>query len=640
MRTASTSGKSVRNCSFVFQEPLLFKIARNCSKLSENVSLAQPSHFRYLFTVPERQRATLISLLLALVTLAIYWPATHFDFINYDDPDYIFFSTPLQHGLNRDAVIWAFTTDHASNWHPLTWISHALDITFYGMNPGGHHFTSLLLHAANAALLFLVLWQLTGAQWRSALVAALFAWHPLHVESVAWISERKDVLCAFFCLLTLSAYAKYAVRDRERGAANSSVRRSTIFYFLALISFALALLSKPMAVTLPFVLLLVDFWPLNRFSISAPKIFLEKIPFLIVAALDCLATFWAQKQSNAVVSSAALPFSDRLTNALVSYVLYLWKMIWPVNLAVPYPYSREWSFGIAAAAALLLLLISAVALAQARRRPFLIVGWLWFLGMLVPVIGLVQVGIQFMADRYSYLPLIGIFIMAAWAIPEAWAHWPRPGLIFGAVTGGILFFLMAGAETQLQYWRNSIALFSHTVAVTSNNILAEYNLAEAYSRMGDEEQALAHYQAALAIHPNRVEAQYNSQAETHFNLGLIYNAQKKWTEADAQFRAFLRDRPNEAIGHSALGLLLVREGRLDEATEEFRKALRLRSSNSAPLDEIEVLRTLETSCAQAGRIPDAIATAEKIRTTALAQGKKDTAAAAEKRIATYRAAKP
>jgi len=473
----------------------------------------------------------LICLLLALITLALYWPATHFDFINYDDPDYVIYNPPIQHGITGAGLVWAFKTRHASNWHPLTWASHMADCALYGLNPGGHHLTNLLFHAANVVLLFLVLCQWTGAPWRSALVAALFAWHPLHVESVAWVSERKDVLSAFFWLLTLAAYGRYA-KGRK------------VFYCLALFFFALALLSKPMVVTLPFVLLLLDFWPLKR--TAAPGLFVEKIPFFALAALECVATLWAQSGANSVVNFGILPFSARVANALVSCVLYLWKMLWPVDLALPYPYSHIWTFWPAAGAGCLLLLISAGAILRARREPYLIVGWLWFLGTLTPVIGLAQTGIQPMADRYTYAPLIGIFIMAVWAIPGAWTRWPRPGLVFGAVVAGVLGFLLAGAETQLQYWRNSVALFSHTVAVTRNNILAEYNLAEALARQGDEALAVVHYQRALAIEPNRVEAHYNSQTQAHYNLGLIFRAHKQWAEAEAQFRACLREDPSLA----------------------------------------------------------------------------------------------
>jgi tetratricopeptide (TPR) repeat protein len=486
--------------------------------------------------VPEKQRSMLICLLLALITLALYWPATRFDFVNYDDPGYIIYNAPIQHGITGAALVWAFKTGHASNWHPLTWISHMTDCALYGLNPGGHHLTNILFHTLNIILLFLVLRQWTSAPWRSALVAALFAWHPLHVESVAWVSERKDVLSAFFWLLTMAAYGRYVENLKSR------ILNFRIYYIVALLFFAFALMAKPMAVTLPFVLLLMDFWPLRRKA--APGLFREKVPFFALAALDCVATLWAQRGGNSVVSLGTLPLPARIANALVSYVLYLWKTLWPARLAVPYPYSDLWTFWPSAGAGCLLLFISAVAILRARQQPFLAVGWFWFLGTLAPVIGLVQAGFQPMADRYTYVPLIGIFIMAAWGIPTAWTRWPQPGLVFGAVVAGVLGFLLAGTEAQLQYWRDSVALFSHTAAVTRNNILAEYNLAEALARRGDEAQAVVHYQRALAIEPNRVEARYNSQTQAHFNLGLIFREQQQWEAAAGQFRACLRDDPS------------------------------------------------------------------------------------------------
>jgi tetratricopeptide (TPR) repeat protein len=282
----------------------------------------------------------------------------------------------------------------------------------------------------------------------------------------------------------------------------------------------------------------------------------EKTPFFALAALDCVVTLWAQRGSNSVVSLQVLPFSPRIANPLVSCVLYLWKMLWPVDLALPYPYTHTWTFWPVAGASVLLLLISLVAVLRVRQQPYLLVGWLWFLVTLAPVIGLVQVGFQSMADRYSYLPLIGIFIMVAWAIPGDWTRWPRPGLVFRAVVAGALGFLLAGAELQLQYWRNSVALFSHTTAVTRNNILAEYNLAESLARQGDEAQAVIHYQRALAIEPNPVEAQFNCQTQAHYNLGLIFRAHHQWAEAAAQFRACLRDDPSLTRARNNLDAVL------------------------------------------------------------------------------------
>jgi tetratricopeptide (TPR) repeat protein len=620
------------------------------------------------------------TLLLVLITAGVYWPVTGFDFTNYDDPDYITNNPMVQQGVTRAAVAWAFETDYASNWHPLTWISHMVDCNLYGLKPGGHHLTNLLFHAANAVLLFLVLEQLTGSVWRSWLVAALFAWHPLHVESVAWVSERKDVLSTFFWLQTMSAYGKY-VRE-ARGA------RRGAYYGLALAFFALGLLSKPMVVTLPFVLLLMDFWPLGRNSkfkiqnsklengeknTSWARLVVEKIPFLALAGLECVATLWAQKASHSVVATAALPVPDRVANALVSYVLYLWKTFWPVNLAVPYPFSHEWTFWQATGAGGLLALITACVVWRGRAQPHLFVGWFWFVGTLVPVIGLVQVGIQFMADRYTYIPLIGVFIMVAWSIPAAWVAWPRPGGLFATVAVALGVILLMATSLQLLYWRNSITLFSHTAAVTENNILAEYNLAEALARAGNQDKAVAHYLEALAMTPNRVEAQYNSQEQAHFNLGIIYRQQKKWPEAAVQFAAYLREDANLPVAHHALGSVLLAMGRTAEGLREEREALRLNPDDVESLNrvawllatqpdaqfrdgaesvrlaehardlthgrDVRSLEALDAAYAETGRFAEAIRAAQQTLATAQAQGQTNLAADAEKRLKFYEAGK-
>ena len=525
--------------------------------------------------------------LLVLITLAVYWPVTGFEFINYDDTDYVTYNPMVQEGITTQTLEWAFMSNHASNWHPVTWISHMLDCAMYGLKPGGHHLTSLLFHTANVALLFLVLCQMTGAIWRSALVAALFAWHPLRVESVAWVSERKDVLSTFFWLLTIMAYV---ARSKVQGL------KSKVYCFLALLCFALGLMSKPMVVTLPFVLLLLDFWPLRRsaeFGVQTAesgenlgrtpawtKLGLEKIPFFLMAALVCGATLWAQKAANSVVSTVALPLSDRVANALASYVLYLGKTVWPTNLAVLYPYGHAWTVGQATAAGALLLVITGLVISQWRARPYLAVGWFWFLGTLVPVIGLVQVGMQFMADRYTYVPCMGLFIMVVWSIPEKWAKWPRPGLVLGTAAGAVLLLLVLATSVQLTYWRDSVALFSHTAEITRDNILAEYNLGEALAQKGDDADAVTHYLKALAIQPNRVEAQYNSQPQAHFNLGLIYRKHEQWPEAEAQLREAVQADTNEAMPHYALGSVLLSEGRFAQAAQEFATTTKLDPGNA------------------------------------------------------------
>ena len=399
----------------------------------------------------------------------------------------------------------------------------------------------------------------------------------------------------------------------------------------------------------------------------------EKVPFFVLAGAECMATVWAQKAANSVVTAAALPVPDRIANALVSYVLYLWKTLWPTNLAVPYPFSHEWTFAQAAGAGVLLAVISAGVLWRRKTEPFLAVGWFWFIGTLVPVIGLVQVGLQFMADRYTYIPLMGVFIMVAWSIPARWAVWPRPGLVFASVTGAVLLVLVMVTVVQLFYWRNSVTLFSHTAAVTENNILAEYNLAEALARAGDNDDAVMHYAKALAMRPNRVEAQYNSQLQARFNLGLIYRNEGKWPEAAAQFEAYLREDPNQVSAHVALGSVLLAMGRTAEAIQEDQAAVRLNPNDVESLNRLawllatqpdakvrdgaeavrlaervrdmtggkvaRFLATLDAAYAEAGRFADAIAAAQKTRETAEAQGQKDLAAAAETRMKLYEAGK-
>jgi Flp pilus assembly protein TadD len=548
--------------------------------------------------VPNAKRAMLIGFLLAAISFTLYWPATGFDFINYDDTYYVTYNPTVQQGITAAGVRWAFTSNHVSNWHPLTWISHMLDCQWYGLKPAGHHLTNVLFHAANTALLFLVLLQMTGAMWRGALVAALFAWHPLHVESVAWVSERKDLLSTFFWLLTMSAYTAYA-SSREK-----KEQKSWVFYGLALVCLALGLLAKPMVVTLPLVLLLLDYWPLQRMAFSrsvALRLMVEKIPFFALAVLDCVATFRAQAESHSVVGTAALPVGERVANTLVSYVLYLWKTVWPENLAVPYPYSQTWTIAQAAGAGALLLAVTGLVFWRVRRQPYLAVGWFWFLGTLVPVIGLVQVGIQFMADRYAYVPLIGIFIMAAWSIPARWARWPRPGMWLAAGTGAILVLLMMVTSVQLLHWHNSVALFSHTVEVTQDNILAEYNLAAGLAQAGDDEDAVVHYRKALAIKPNRVEAQplYNSQPQAHFNLGLIYWKHDELAEAETQFRACLTNQDDPARPHNALGSVLLAMDRVEEAVQEFQTAAQFEPGNAG------VRKNLGAALARAGKIAEA-----------------------------------
>ena len=380
------------------------------------------------------QQSALVCLVLGLVTAALYWPMLHHDFIGiYDDDAYLTENSHVSSGLTWSGVVWAFQSGYAANWHPLTWISHMLDCQLYGLNPWGHHLTNLLFHVANTLLLFLWLKQLTGTMWRSAFVAALFAWHPVHVESVAWAAERKDVLSAFFWMLTLLAYTRYVCESKVQSP------KSKVFYVLALAFYALGLMSKPMVVTLPFVLLLLDFWPLNRLSkfqsqlaasetpATKPASYLiaEKLPFFALALAGSIIAYSVQQAGGAFWSPNVLPLQFRVANAVMAYVRYLSKAFWPVDLALIYPYPHHWSALLVMGATLTLVICSGWFIWRARRSPYLCVGWFWFLGTLVPTLGLVQVGVQSMADRYLYLPGIGLFIIVAWGLNDLISFRPQ-----------------------------------------------------------------------------------------------------------------------------------------------------------------------------------------------------------------------
>jgi tetratricopeptide (TPR) repeat protein len=538
---------------------------------------------------------------LAAAVLATFWPVVLNDFVNYDDPDYVTSNRHVQQGLTAQDVAWAFRTGHASNWHPLTWLSHQLDCQFYGLRPAGHHLTSLLLHAANTALLFLALLRLTGATWRSVIVAALFGLHPLRVESVAWISERKDVLSGAFWMLTLLAYAKYVAESKGQS------RRSGVFYSLALISFALGLMSKPMLVTLPCVLLLLDYWPLNRLDrTTAPWLVLEKVPFVALAMASSVVTFLVQEKGGAVSRLESLPLMARLENALVSYCRYLGKTFWPVDLSVLYPHPGHWPAGAVWLSAAALLVLTAAAILLARRHPYLCVGWLWFIGTLVPVIGLVQVGVQSMADRYTYLPLIGVYIAVVWGASECVAHLSRAQKALAAAAALALLICSALTLRQIGIWKNSESLFRHAVAVTKDNYLAYNNLGFHLSNLGKTEAALEMYRRSIQINPNYDEAQNNigfalaklgrpleaipyyeaalrlrpTLAEAHNNLGNALSELGRLDAAMTEYETTLRLNPDHADAHSNLGIALAMKGLLGEAIGHFEKSLALKPNNS------------------------------------------------------------
>jgi len=527
-------------------------------------------------------RPRLIGLLLALITLLVYLPATRDGFVNYDDQDYVTENSTVQKGLTWTGIKWAFTTGHASNWHPLTWLSHMTDCELFGLNPGAHHLVNVLFHTANAVLLLLLLFRLTGALWASAFVAALFAWHPLHVESVAWISERKDVLSTFFALLTLLAYVKAVTSDRcQVTRTNPALSCFTFhvsrFYWLALFFFALGLMSKPMLVTLPFVMLLLDYWPLKRVTsdwwqvLKVMRLVLEKWPFFLLAAASCVVTFLVQSQrsGDAVASLELVPLHYRFCNALASYGLYLLKMVWPVRLAVFYPLPGHltWLLMAATASAVVLVIISSFVWRSGRARAYLPVGWLWFLGTLVPVIGLVQVGSAALADRYTYFPLIGVFIAVTFGFCDLAGRLQFPQKAIATAAVLILATCLMLAENQLRCWRDSETLFAHALAVTKNNHVAHVNLGVALEQKGELNEALDEYRVAEELAPELYHI--------HNNLGNLLDNLGHPREALLEYRWAVLLNPNLPSLHNGAGMVLAELGRFDEALRQFKEAARL-----------------------------------------------------------------
>jgi tetratricopeptide (TPR) repeat protein len=535
---------------------------------------------------PLRQRR-LICLLLVLLTLALYQPVTNHGFINFDDDLYITGNSHVNAGLTWSGIAWAFRSGYAHNWHPLTWISHMLDCQFYGFNPVGHHFTNLLFHIANTVLLFLFLNRTTGATWRSGFVAALFACHPLHVESVAWAAERKDVLSTFFWLLTVFAYARFVEefkvqvsKSKNQGSklkapkpeSKAQTPGSKIYYVAALLMFACGLLSKPMVVTLPFVLLLLDFWPLQRFHTSTfQRLFVEKIPFFVLSMASCVITFLVQR--GAVAPLDALPLSFRITNAAVSYLLYICKTFWPEKLAVLYPIPTHWPSGLAIISILFVLASSVLFVRLARRYPYLFVGWFWYLGTLIPVIGLVQVGLQSMADRYVYIPGVGLFIGMVWGFNALVGTWPRRKWIAAGAGIIVLAGCMAGTRTQLQYWQNSISLFSYAKAVTPANFMTDNHLGEALDATGQFDKAIPVLEESVRINPR------NTRGLSE--LGTALAQQGKLREAIDSFFKALQLRPNDAVLRYDLGAELLENGQWDEAAAQLLTAIQLNPNFAA-----------------------------------------------------------
>lgn len=550
------------------------------------------------------RRESLVCLALVTAALLVYWQVRNHEFINYDDNVYVTDNPQVQEGLTVESLGWAFTTTRGGNWHPLTWVSHLIDCQLYDLNPRGHHLTSLFLHLINTVLLFAALRWMTGTVWRSGFVAAMFALHPLHVESVAWVAERKDVLSTFFWLLTTLVYLDYVNRP--------GVKK----YLLVVFIFSLGLMVKPMLVTLPLVLLLLDYWPLGRFQFSAVRsspgrvsrrpqgfsgdtsgvleLVWEKVPLLALSAGASMVTYWAQKNAGALSNLNIVPFKLRIANAVVSYVAYMGKMVWPFALAVFYPHQIDtlpfWKIW---AAGFLLVAVSTAVVVLAKRFPYLLVGWLWYLGTLVPVIGLVQVGEQAMADRYTYVPLIGLFIVVAWGVADIAKGYRRSRLVLALSATMLLLALMLCSWLQVQHWQNSIKLFRHALRVTTNNYLAHYNLGNALALKGNLTDAIFQYNQALRISPHDPEA--------HNNLGNALSLQGNFHEAIMHYREAVRLKPTFAEAHRNLGVSLDRQGQHLQAMQHYEEAIRL-----SP-DDAQSHNNLGVTLAEQGRLDEAIA---------------------------------
>ena len=587
-----------------------------------------------------------ICILLAAITWGVFGQTLRHEFVNYDDETYVYGKAIITDGITLPGVIWAFTHSHARNWHPLTTISHMLDCQLFGLKAGWHHFDNVLLHTIAVVLLFLVLRALTGAIWRSAFVAALFAIHPLRVESVAWIAERKDVLSGVFFMLTLAAYVRY-VR-----------RQTTGHYVLVAIVFACGLMSKPMLVTVPLVLLLLDYWPLQRMADlhTLRQLVLEKIPLFILSALSCVATILAQGGPGGEMEP--FPITWEINNALISYLTYIWQIFWPAHLAAFYPHPENtlpvWEIIVAI---VLLLAISGAAITLRRRCPYFITGWLWYLGMLVPVIGILQIGMQGHADRYTYLPHIGLYVAMTWGIADLSKSWRfRDELLaFGAVI--VLGALGWSARSEVPYWRNSEVLWNHILAVTSNNYVAHNNLGVMLERRGQVDEAMAHYWKALKMQSSNTQARHNlGLARAHTNIASALLRKGDTDEAIAQCNTALKLRPNFAEAHTALATAFLQKRAIGEAVTQYEKSLSITPESPVMLNNLAliyatctdarfrngeravqlakqadqlsgrnnpaIIRTLAAAYAETGQFKEAIETAK--RAMKFAQAQKDT----------------
>ena len=648
-----------------------------------------------------RFTGVVICLALVAITWAVFGQTLTHDFVNFDDHVYVYENPLVIRGLSTEGIAAAFTQTHARNWHPLTTLSHMLDCQLYGLNARGHHLTNLLLHTISVLLLFLLLKQMTDGLWQSAFVAALFAIHPLHVESVAWVAERKDVLSAMFFMLTLVAYARYT-------RAPSALR-----YLLVTVLFALGLMSKPMLVTVPFVLLLLDYWPLDRIVSHKsqvrrrlPTLITEKIPLCALSVFSCIATLFAQRQNPSAIDQ--LPFLWRLENAFVSYVTYIWQMLWPARLAAfyPHPNNRISILGVTTAFALLFG-VSLLVIFLRRTKPYLVTGWFWYLGMLVPVIGLVQVGEQAHADRYTYLPQIGLYIMITWTVSDLLLKSTRlRRALVAVIAATAILILGVRAFGQTSYWKNSETLWNHALAVTDDNDVAHNNLGFLFLRRGELDKATSEFQMALDIRSKNTQSHYGlgtaliqsnlgnvlaqkhlydaavehlreavklrpDYADGYFNLGSVLFQQGQIDQAITRWRKALAIRPRDAEAHRNVADALRKQGKLHEAIEEYEQTLNITPEDSVALNNLawilatcsddsirdgpravtlaaravqisggrnpSFVRTLAAAQAEAGQFADAVATAETAKALANTQGKPELAGRLEEEITLYRA---